>query len=206
MDEIFKSIDTPEYREKRARGQFAPKFSDSDEEEEPEEDHSNIETDDLENLFGAPKELTKLNQDFEWMQDELSDLEDIDSLLSEAKTLTGKKNQDELEKDTEETLEAEEEPSDFEEAGTGDNLDSFSLEPLDSETPEETLSVFEPNQKYDTLNSAQNEENGSMEEINFLDQEEMEAESLEETPGMGGIDDFEMTSQEESGQESFQTW
>jgi hypothetical protein len=60
VDEIFKSIDTPEYREKRARGQFAPKFSDSDDDDdEPEEDHSDIETDDLENLFGAPKELTK---------------------------------------------------------------------------------------------------------------------------------------------------
>jgi hypothetical protein len=34
------------------------------------------------------------------MQDELSDLDDIDSLLSEAKTLTSKKNQEDSEEES----------------------------------------------------------------------------------------------------------
>lgn len=90
VDEIFNKLDTPEYREKREKGLFKPKFSDDDFEElEDEEDFSDVEEEELEYLIGQPQDLAKLHQDLDISSKDLEEekLPDLDALLKEAETL-----------------------------------------------------------------------------------------------------------------------
>jgi hypothetical protein len=85
VDRIFNNLDTPEYREKRARGGFGPKFTDEEIEEEEELEEEEItDEEDLAEIFGQPEELTQLNQGLTEVENQTSDFSDLDSLLEEA--------------------------------------------------------------------------------------------------------------------------
>lgn len=201
VDGIFKSIDTPEYKEKRAKGLFAPKFTDDDEYDD-DDDIGYVETEDLENLFGAPKELVELNQNFESLQNDLDDLDDIDSLLSEAKAFSkdepeeNEENFDNL--DEENALETpfeenlEEMPLDLsQETKLEDNLDLGLSDDTFSD-----LSDFEMTDGEDLSLGLEDEPQDQHEDLENL--EELPKDSLDtHAEEVEEAQDFELNNQEE---------
>lgn len=216
VDEIFKNIDTPEYKEKREKGLFAPKFTDDDDYDD-DDDIGYVETEDLENLFGAPQELVELNHNFESLQNDLDDLDDIDSLLSEAKAFSKDEpketeenfdNLDEedalappLEENLEEIPTLEEVPLDLsQETKLDDNLDlglsddAFSdLPDLEMTDGEELALGLEDEPQEQTQNL---EETDVFEDIAEIPQDSLDT-NLAEAEEVEEAQDFELSNQEE---------
>lgn len=95
IDSIFSNLDTPEYLEKRNSNGFAPKYIDSGENfDMEEEEETPIEIDELSEMYGAPKELEQLNNDLFSIDSQKDNFPDIKSLLSEAKEVMGAKEEE----------------------------------------------------------------------------------------------------------------